>query len=302
MHLNSHCLWWTKSHHFRDSTCLRLSNWFSKHFHLWVRNCTHLSHWCPESKRGKRLLSDNRQPHSFLWACRHSRVLEKILLLEDGLAPGISEKHGCDLIAWLGKHPATGHLFLCFQLWVCVFNQVCLVPDSHLIYNQTTSSQQESSNRQEKTIISNIPNTRVVGLCVFFPFPAFPPWQPALDQREQIHLFPEYSPLRTPGTLAPDSRCPSFGPHPSQGTERTPLRQEVFFTQSVFIRTNQWEKEKAVRLAILKSDLIKAKKRGMWETVKKKESGVCFDTGSSARDQRSASLDWEKQPNLKSRT
>ena len=65
---------------------------------------------------------------------------------------------------------------------------------------------------------------------------------------------------------------------------------------------NQWEKEKTVRLAILKSDLIKAKKRGMWETVKKKESGVCFDIGSSARDQRSASLDWEKQPNLKSRT
>lgn len=36
---------------------------------------------------------------------------EKILLLEDGLAPGISEKHSCDLIAWLGKHPAIGHLF-----------------------------------------------------------------------------------------------------------------------------------------------------------------------------------------------
>lgn len=54
-----------------------------------------------------------------------------------------------------------------------MFNQVYFVPDSHLIYNQTTSLQQGSSDLPEKIIISNIPNTRVVGLYVFLPFPAF---------------------------------------------------------------------------------------------------------------------------------
>lgn len=46
---------------------------------------------------------------------------EKILLLEDGLAPGISEKHSCDLMTWLGKHPAIGHLFFVLPVVsVCV--------------------------------------------------------------------------------------------------------------------------------------------------------------------------------------
>lgn len=199
--------------------------------------------------------------------------MKRYLLLEDGLAPGISEKHSRDLMTWLGKHPAIGHLF-CASSCECVSHQMYCVPDSHLIYNQATSLQQESPSLQEKIIISNIPNTRVVGRYVFFPFPAFPRWQPALDRREQIHLFPEYSPLRTPGTLAPDGQCPSFGPRPSQCTERKVLGRKVLFKQSVFIPMNQCKKGKAVRLAILKADLIKARERGKWETVKKRMWGL----------------------------
>lgn len=100
--------------------------------------------------------------------------MKRYLLLEDGLAPGISEKHSRDLMMWLGKHPAIGHLF-CASSCECVSHQVYCVLDSHLIYNQATSLQQESPSLQEKIIISNIPNTRVVGRYVFFPFPAFSP-------------------------------------------------------------------------------------------------------------------------------
>lgn len=44
---------------------------------------------------------------------------EKILLLEDGLAPGISEST-VDLMTWLGKHPAIGRLFVLPGVSVCV--------------------------------------------------------------------------------------------------------------------------------------------------------------------------------------
>ena len=120
MHLNKHCLWQIKSHYFRDSTCLQLGNWFLKHFHLWVRNCTHLSHWCSESKREKRLLSDYRQPHSFLWEFRRSHVHEKISII----GRWTCSRHFWKAQSWFNdvarEASSNWTSFLCFQLWVCV--------------------------------------------------------------------------------------------------------------------------------------------------------------------------------------
>ena len=62
--------------------------------------------------------------------------------------------------------------------------------------------------------------------------------QPALDQREQIHFFPEYSPVRTPWILAPGCRGPSFGASPFTKQRKERLSDSRgFFKQPLFIQT-----------------------------------------------------------------
>lgn len=154
--------------------------------------------------------------------------MKRYLLLDDGLAPGISEKHS--LITWLRKHPAIGHLFLGFQVaCVCgvyLTKNTSFVPNSHLIYNQTTSLQQESSTPQEKIIISNVLNTRVVSLYIFFPFPTGPPGSQLWITGNKFISSLNIHQLELHESWRQTVGGPALGPRPSQCRERTPLRWE----------------------------------------------------------------------------
>lgn len=75
---------------------------------------------------------------------------------------------------------------------------------------------------------------------------------------------------RNPGARRPVSqlRASPFTMH-----RRKVLGRKVLFKVCLYPKESMQEGE-TVRLAILKADLIRAKERGMWETVKKRMWGL----------------------------
>lgn len=86
-----------------------------------------------------------------------------------------------------------------------------------------------------------------------------------MDQREQTHAFHENPPWIWRLTLGWSVAVPTLGPRPPQCRKRTPSDRKCSL-HSLSLPTFQQKEETALRLAIVKSDLIKPH-RGMQKIV-----------------------------------
>lgn len=179
-----------------------------KPLYLWTSQCACLWHWCSGRKKGSFLSQATVLPSLSSDPAVRTR---RYLLLEDGVAPGISEITQFNLITWLEEACCNWTSFLVFSR-LFFFKPTVLGFCQILTRFITTSRQQESSFLRRQSLFLTFSIPKLSGPT--FPFTFQQPRQPALDQREQIHFFPEYSPVRTPRILAPDCRGPSSGASP----------------------------------------------------------------------------------------